>query len=682
MAYGEKYRMTVGFLHSGGGSLDVRFWKKDFVGDYTAISGGPDPVIYSMNRSGDDLQEPLKPTSVQLTLFSPTLTFFDEFFDIEERQWMISISTASDLEWSWNGFLNDEIFQQEYKDGKFYISLTATDCMSILKNAKITSVGRVSLFSLVEECLVNLGLYDTLGVGIIDAINVYEDSMDTAKGVLEQTYFDASQFTKDSSERWTCEEVMKEILSTFAAHMVLVTHDGSSFWLITNIESYYAGLTGFVYTIYGLIGSYSYAVQKTISSDTYDDSHVILLTGGRIEKRKGWKECSIKQNLGKKKGAVIPNGDFEIAPKIFNTYQGSGYDTYNVSGWELDPASEVTWKHMIQIGNRDPGGNYLYMWNINGVTGGDYIVRSLIANAPVLLTDNTNEYIFSLNYAIIGTSNTTLFTHYFAFMVECHLPDTSIQYLDSNGEWSSSETWIKTEKKGYKTLDGFGWVTKSITTDGFPGGRIRVRLKHVGKGGFFRGVVVDNVRFSSKTVDEEPGIIVRKKNINANLSTIPDEVEFQMNDILSDYSSFIPVNYTNYLSLADGTPTTSWESANFPDSTGTNASATLAGIYLDLISVLHKRSILQKTIQIKGFLLPNMVIIDENAKKYMITQFSGSLKTLLFNCEIAELINPGEGIEGIPTETTYPIDPILNQVNNWKIEMQQLKDKLKKYVIR
>jgi hypothetical protein len=631
MAYGQKYQLQFTDLDKN--VIKVIISQDGYSGALMNFVGSENPTVTKLDKSGDDRFEPLKPTSMEIGIFVDKAGDYDEFYEIDNFEYRVDKYLNSVLDWS--GYINDELSTEEYSQGKYFISLTATDGMSILKGRYTELTGRVSHLTMIRECLDAIGL----GLNIVDAIGVTEVGHTTG-GPLSQTYFNADLFVEDSA-RWTLEEVLRDILKTYGACISQVHGK----WVISNVESFYSGITGSEYTSSGVyVGSYIGDGEKEILH-TLGAGVATLLTGGSIQKNKGWKELKVKQNYGKidTVSGLILNGDFSTHEgySAGDDYSGSQSRVLLLTGWENSPSLDPLPHLGVKIRTHASTGDYVYIIE-PGPFESSYWIRSKVDSFPVLEASTTKTYVFSFYYAMIAS------TILIGTKQSCKL---NVEVVNSEGvttHWlnATSKTWVTestriiTEETSLNESTSINWTKAEIEIVGFPGGRLKITLisEYKTLSLQYTGVAFDNVTFYAKEASSAPttGVLTGQPLVNGivnKFTEIPDEVEFTQNDAPVDNAEDASLYFTNYMTLADGAPTTSWVSANH--------SGTLAKIYLFAVLEAHGRSMQVKTINGRGLISPHTRLIDHNNKKFQIISYSHSDKTNQFTCEATEIIEPG-----------------------------------------
>jgi hypothetical protein len=641
MAYGQKYQLQ--FTDLDNNVIKIIISQDGYSGALMNFIGSENPIITKLDKSGDDRFEPLKPTSMEIGIFVDTAGWivgqessnFEEFYEIDNFEYRVDKYLNSVLDWS--GYINDEVFTEPYQPGKYVVHLTATDGMSILKGRYTELTGRVTHFDMIQECMDAIGL----GLNIVDAIGVTEVGHTTG-GPLQQTMFDANVFTEEKT-RWTLEKMLRDVLRTYSACLSQVHGK----WVISNVESFYGGISGYEYTDESVyVDSYTGDGEKHIEP-TLGSSIVTLLTGGSIQKNKGWKELRVKRNFGNNSiDGIIENGDF--SQKI-ESIDSEGHLSSQIKNWFVTILGQTFELPSNFLKDNPTTGSYLFLSQnadeeYNTVTSGE---------SKYIAPDTVNTYAFSGKFALLQTGDGSGSGRYWktAFQVITVGSTPAYNYyltkpdpITGLSTWTDVPTTLVLDNDGDLILqqnqEKFKWIEiPPVRVLGFPGGTVVIKLYHTHKTGIvlsFTGTAWDDIRFYCEAASSQQsgnGVLIGQPLVNGNpnkFTEIPEEIEFTQNDILTENAEYF---YNNYLSLLDGTPTAAWNSANH--------SGTLADIYLLSVLEAHGHSVRVKTIPGRGLISPNTRLIDHNDRKYQIISYSHNDKTNQFSCEAVEIIEPG-----------------------------------------
>jgi hypothetical protein len=117
------------------------------------------PFVLNYKASNDNIYAPIRASYVDIKCFIPVNSYVqpsDFFFDTNEYTWKISLfetdGTTDVLKW--RGFLLPDVIQYEWQE-QYYLQLTATDNLAVLKDIKYT---REDYYALYDDTNVDAGI--------------------------------------------------------------------------------------------------------------------------------------------------------------------------------------------------------------------------------------------------------------------------------------------------------------------------------------------------------------------------------------------------------------------------------------------------------------------------------------------------------------------------------------------
>jgi len=159
MSYGEKFSLS--FANVRGNARKLSILKKNYSGTVYPLTGTANPVVIKWD-SEDDFYNPLIGSSCELNLFITDDTNYDNWYEADEREYKVQISTGSSiggkewdlqedqwqdanflwnaegddenagLEFYWEGFLVVDRYQEAIQSKPFPIKLVASDGLGTL----------------------------------------------------------------------------------------------------------------------------------------------------------------------------------------------------------------------------------------------------------------------------------------------------------------------------------------------------------------------------------------------------------------------------------------------------------------------------------------------------------------------------------------------------------------------
>ena len=165
MFYNHIYNLQFKGLDQVGTDLyyQVKFEKQEatsIVYDVTELVPAQDsPFVLNYKASKDNIFAPIRSSYADIKCFIPynsTTQPSDFFFDTNEYSWKLSLfetnGVTEDLKWV--GFLLPDVIQYEWQE-QYYLQLTATDNLAVLKDIKYT---REDYYALYDDTNVDAGI--------------------------------------------------------------------------------------------------------------------------------------------------------------------------------------------------------------------------------------------------------------------------------------------------------------------------------------------------------------------------------------------------------------------------------------------------------------------------------------------------------------------------------------------
>jgi len=636
MAYGVKYRLT--YTNTIGVLLTADVEKLDYVGDVIEYTGGAESIKPRLDGT-DKTHDPIKISSVDLSFFVDSFEDYDEFMEIDDRDYRVQLyenGTLYGIYW-----VIAEMVTKPLETGKFEIKLTAKDGLNTLKNIEYSADGRKLIKTVIAECLTEAGHSINFQVDI----NFNHSGESTADEMINQTYVNTDLYRKNNVENWRCFDVLKDVLETLSCRI----QQRYGKWVICRIDVLYNGsLSGVEYTLAGAtVGSFSFTDLKTIGNQV-DATHVELLSGGQIQKVPAYREAWIKQVLGKTLTSSIYNGNFNL----WN-------ESDELLGWIVAGGATI-----IKVNAGD--GNYAA--EFNGNTGGNI---EKIYQTKTIDEDDSSDYVLKFRFAAIGADT----SKQAAIRIQIFIYDGVDYYyliLFQNGECAfyrsatygqDLSNFVITVYANANPISSLNWVDNElpIVIGGephiIPAGVMTIRiLEPAGDDGTVAGIAIDDISFYPKVLKEETGIIYLYGQNNPYFNFVPERIESTNGDVPAIANNTF--YYKNYFSLdADGDePTTAWN---------------LSGDATDyLINELRLRSLLNtnsknlsiKRMRLQGQINPLTILVDHLGKHYQITSYQGELNQNIIDVTAIEIVETETNVPTI-TQTDYPADP--DKINDY-----------------
>ena len=268
MSYGEKFSLS--FTDVRGNNRKLSILKKNYTGSVLPLVGTGDPVVIKWD-SNDDVFTPIIGSTCELNLYVTSSTNYDDWYDADEREYKVTISTGSSIgakKWElqedtfaeanflwnegeegfesyWEGFLVVDRYQEAFQSTPYPIKLIASDGLGTLDgfDAPLSNFIPVSgesnpdpsviqsnfdnLFYYIKEILKNTGLdFD---------IRIANNIRSSTGGTDDTLFHDISVYEfgllKDNFQKFTAKELLSHILKTTNSR---IFQSNGSWYIISN----------------------------------------------------------------------------------------------------------------------------------------------------------------------------------------------------------------------------------------------------------------------------------------------------------------------------------------------------------------------------------------------------------------------------------------------------------------
>lgn len=238
MAYGQRFNFSFKTLlsyHSISG-YDVRIYKDGYSGKDDEVMVEASTV--ELSRDGGQF-EWVNGTKFSFSLLNLTEEEYVELREATYGQYYCVVRDSA-LNTIFTGYIQSEIYTEDYSDAPYSARLTFTCGLSHLKFVRFDDSGTLysgqkSLLEVFRLCLNKL----PVPLSIREFMNIYDDSMTstTTASLLTQCFVDSTLYReeKDGVEvGFTCARVLEEILKCFNTH--LFTYD--NYWYFVRWQEY------------------------------------------------------------------------------------------------------------------------------------------------------------------------------------------------------------------------------------------------------------------------------------------------------------------------------------------------------------------------------------------------------------------------------------------------------------
>ena len=394
-----------------------------FVGDSTQIYGSCS-LEYSETK---DTLEPVRGSGLQIDLEADSsLTFYDLYSE-EERTFSVVYTRATEI--LFNGWLSPEGIYESLVSDKWVISLDCTDGIGFLKNLSyvedatgIPFVGKQSLLDIVVNCLIRTKTPQN----ILTGIDIYYDGLAQTLDPFANVYFNANRFIKDDNNTiMNCDEVLKSVLEPFGA--IITSYKGE--WLIYKPNSLFDSSSKvlFAYDSLGVaLGTPSRTIDFAFALGSQIDAYYPHHANGNQQK-------TIKSSIG----AYRINYKYGLVKSLFTNLDLQSNTTvpfYYVDEWTINDTANIE-----------------FPMNNLGFILDTIAYASPTPSTTLLITSDSfnfaqdNVLRFNATYQFYEQGGITGQIIAFIYFKVILTDGVDTYYLDNNGEWINSDTFISVQ---------------------------------------------------------------------------------------------------------------------------------------------------------------------------------------------------------------------------------------------
>ncbi len=332
-------------------SCTLRIRKQNYKGSSTTVRLGGDPVQIKYDTPSDYLLDPVNGSQLTFELY-PTTTFqFQDLYTSNNREFRVEYDVAGGREW--NGFMQQEQYQAEYKQAPYPNKFKAVDQLGFLRtlvwdHSFDTSIQYGLAIPTLLKILEWIFTKTDLALNIREGINVYEDAHDSsvADSPLDQTYGHGIAF-----EGKTYYDVLEDTLKKFQA--VLKQRNGMWF-IFRPTEAILGDFTTRLWTYSTLFDTFTYAsnavtnvLLPTTAASVPRATLVRIANKGSTWNRPAWRKYTLKQDYRTVQNRML-NGDF-------SAWTNDNPDHWTVpGGFTLDRKNGILHIPPLEVGQRDP----------------------------------------------------------------------------------------------------------------------------------------------------------------------------------------------------------------------------------------------------------------------------------------------------------------------------------------
>ena len=326
MAYGTKYRLDFSDTEGNKRRLDIL--QKNYNGFIYPLIGTGAPAILKWEQD-NDFYDPIIASSCQINLIQTDTVTYDEFYDFDEREFLVKIYYAETRQpywedindqyqdynelWNndapldnyllfWQGFLIQDTYQQKLSAAPFNVSFKAVDGLGLLKGIDfpVAPNNEVTLWQCLHNSLAETGF----DADIYVKTNLKEENAAAITNVFEDVIVNSSSYTDENTYKFSTAEVINSILTGFNCRIFQANGD----WVIIN-NADITTLAAITYRKYNYLGAYD--TTKILGEIVFIPSDALPIGDDLLKETSGGViEVSNTVNLDRQLN-YIPNGNFE-----------------------------------------------------------------------------------------------------------------------------------------------------------------------------------------------------------------------------------------------------------------------------------------------------------------------------------------------------------------------------------
>ncbi len=201
------------------------------------------------------LEAPLASSELILNLHATTLNQYDEFLTAAPLAYYIDLQKSTDggVTWNtyWSGVNTTDIYTQRYSNAPYQINIKFNDGLGELQwhryeNSGALFVGNEQIIEIIANCLSFL----PYSKNVREIINIREDTMSDASGLLEQLYLADLAFMEVGNDGLVhgiqCNKLLSQILTALNCRL----YQSNNMWFVERIyERVGTSVTYFDYTM-------------------------------------------------------------------------------------------------------------------------------------------------------------------------------------------------------------------------------------------------------------------------------------------------------------------------------------------------------------------------------------------------------------------------------------------------
>ncbi|MGP8215793.1 MAG: hypothetical protein ACLQQ4_09545 [Bacteroidia bacterium] len=217
----------------------VNIYKKGYSGSPITVTGAGSPVTISYKKNS--LITAVCGSECTISLMATSAAQFDDFLTCEPLAYYVDIQSSTDggSTWLtyWSGVNTTDTYSQAHSNVPYQCNLKFNCGLGELQwhryeNAGALTAGLETVLEIINNCMTFLPFTNK---GIVEIINIREDTMLDSQGLLEQLYVNDMIMTEigDDGEThgWNCNKVLNSILSSINCRI----YQANNTWYVERI---------------------------------------------------------------------------------------------------------------------------------------------------------------------------------------------------------------------------------------------------------------------------------------------------------------------------------------------------------------------------------------------------------------------------------------------------------------
>lgn len=216
----------------------IQFYKKDYVGNSTPLTGSGETLSIKSFNSDDDRFAPILSKEAQISINveeSNNLSIVD-FLAVEDDDWNIIVYKQPGDPAIFNGWLVVEDSSEPFLDPPIQLKLRISDGLPLLKNVplKMSDGQDFSGLNNITDYVGHILYYINPDIAFRVYFDIFHTAMTVNNCPLAQTQIDAKTFEKDETTFEDCYTCLEKIMKDFKCRLFYE----NGFWHVVNMRQY------------------------------------------------------------------------------------------------------------------------------------------------------------------------------------------------------------------------------------------------------------------------------------------------------------------------------------------------------------------------------------------------------------------------------------------------------------